>query len=164
MAGGKISKLRRGIRPYRRVTLGNGDNSLDVIVVLLSADDMQEIEELTEQYCQNNKDRINQKVRRKYYNKLLCHYCMMDPDDSTFTTPITESPDEVGENMDEEDINRICQAYSELLINKAPKLEMLKKEEFEELKKHLEVTPLSDLSTVSLAHLVNFHRTIVSER
>ena len=161
MAGGKISKLRRGVRPHKHVRLGD---TLDVVVVLLPSDVMQDIEEQTEEYCQENKNRINQRVRAKHYNKLLCYHCMRDPDDDTFSTYMASSVEEVGASMDEEAIKRVCQAYSELLVNKAPKLEMLSEQDFEELKKYLEVTPLSDLSTVSLVHLVNFLRTIVSEK
>jgi hypothetical protein len=77
---------------------------------------------------------------------------------------MTDSIEEVGRSLDDEDIKRVCEAYSELLVNRAPKLEMLKQEEYEELKKVLEATQLSDLSTVSLVHLKHFHLTIVSEK
>ena len=88
---------------------------------------------------------------------------MRDPSDPTLSTKIASSPAEVGECLDNEDISRICGAYGELIINKAPKLETLTQEELDIIKKHLEVTPLSDLSTVLLVHLKNCHQTIVSE-
>ena len=68
------------------------------------------------------------------------------------------------ECMDLEDINRVVNAYGELMMNKAPKLELLTQAQLETVKKHLEVTPLSDLSTVLLVHLANCHQTIVSEK
>jgi hypothetical protein len=86
----------------------------------------------------------------------------MDPDD--INIQIFDDMDDVGKILDEEDIKRVCMAYNELMANKAPKIEMMKQDEFDELKKYLEVTQLSDLSTVSLIHLTNFHRTIVSEK
>ena len=87
---------------------------------------------------------------------------MRDPDD--ISERISSSVQEVMECMDLEDINRIVKAYGELMMNKAPKLELLTQDQLEVVKKHLEVTPLSDLSTVSLVHLANFHQTIVSEK
>jgi hypothetical protein len=163
MAGGKISQLRRGVRPHKLITLGYDNNTIDVMVVLLSSDVMQLIEEQTEEYCQANPKRVNQKVRQKYHNKLLCHYSMRDPSDPTYEKLMTDDVNDVG-SLDDEDIKRVCEAYSELMVNRAPKLEMLKQEEFEELKKVLEVIQLSDLSTVSLVHLTHFLRTVVSEK
>jgi hypothetical protein len=160
----KVSRLRRGVKPHKLVTLGNGSDTIDVMVVLLPSDLIMSIEEQVEEYCQKNEGKVNPKIRNKLHNKLLCHYCMRDPEDPTYNTFMTESPDDVGRNMDDEDIKRICEAYNQLLINKAPKLEMLNEDEFKSLKKYLEVTPLSGLSTVSLVHLTNFHQTIVSEK
>jgi hypothetical protein len=163
MAGGKIvSQLRRGIRPHKLVTLGNGSNTTDVMVVLLPSDIMLDIETRVEEFCQDNPKKSNMKVRTRLYNRLLCYYCMMDPDD--INIQIFDDMDDVGKILDEEDIKRVCMAYNELMANKAPKIEMMKQDEFDELKKYLEVTQLSDLSTVSLVHLTNFHRTIVSEK
>lgn len=98
------------------------------------------------------------------YNKLLAYYCMRDPDDPTMNTKLADSVEEVGEFLDLEDISRVVNAYSELIMNKAPKIELMSQEEFDELKKYLDVTPLSDLSTVSLVHLGNFRRSVVSEK
>lgn len=164
MAGGKVSQLRRGIRPHKLVTLGVDGSTIDVMVVLLSSDVMQLIEEQTEEYCQTNSKKVNSKVRAKYHNKLLCHYCMRDPEDPKYEVFMTDSVNEVGQNLDDEDINRVCEAYSELLVNRAPKIGMLKQEEYEELKKVLEITQLSDLSTVSLVHLKHFHLTLASKK
>jgi hypothetical protein len=77
---------------------------------------------------------------------------------------MTDSPEEVAAMMDLEDISRVVNAYQELILNKAPKLEMITQNQLDEIKNYLEVTPLSDLSTVLLVHLANCHRTIVSEK
>ena len=104
----------------------------------------------------------SQKNRAMYYNKLLCYHCMRVPTD--INEKIASSPDEIGELLDVEDIQRVCEKYNELIVNKTPKLEVLTEEELDSLKKYLEVTPLKDISTVSLVHLKYFHQTLVSEQ
>ena len=160
----KLWKLRYGVPEHKNVTLGNGDNTVDVTVVSLSADVMQMIDEVVEEYCNKNKERVNDVVRSQFYNINLVHHCMRDPNSDRFSEKMTESPEEVAQIMDLEDISRIVNAYQELIMNKAPKLEFITQEQLDEIKKHLEVTPLSDLSTVLLVHLANCHRTIVSEK
>ena len=77
---------------------------------------------------------------------------------------IFDNIDEVLETLDNEDIARVVEAYRELIMNKSSyKLETLEQEDINNLKKFLEVTPLSDLSTVQRLHLTNFHQTILSE-
>lgn len=159
----KLRKLRLGIPEHQNVTLGNGDNAVTVAVVALSADIMQQLDEQVEGYCQKNADKVNDDVRTQYYNRLLTYYCMRDPEDPTLQTMMAESADEVAEIMDIEDISRICNAYGDLMMNKAPKIEIISEEQLELIKKHLEVTPLSDLSTVLLVHLGSCHQAIISE-
>lgn len=164
MADGSIlMKLRTGIPQHKNVTLGNGDNAVKVVVVLLTSDEILEIEEETEEYCHEIGDRANHVVRDHYYNRLLCAMCMRDPSDSTFKTNVA-TVEEVGQLLDTEDIDRVCDAYRELLINKAPKVELLTEDQLVELKNYLEVTPLKDLSTVLLVHLKSCHQTLVSEK
>lgn len=166
MVGGKskLWQLRAGIPVHKNVTLGNGDSTVQVTVVSLPADIMQMIDETVEAYCKKNRDKVNDAVRMQYYNINLVHHCMRDPNSDRFSAKMTDSPEEVASMMDLEDISRIVNAYQELILNKAPRLEMISQDQLDEIKNYLEVTPLSDLSTVSLVHLANFHRTIVSER
>lgn len=166
MVGGKskLWKLRAGVPIHKNVTLGNGDSTVEVTVVSLPADTMQMIDETVEAYCKKNRDKVNDVVRTQFYNINLVHWCMRDPNSNRFTVKMTDSPEEVASIMDLEDISRVINAYQELLLNKAPKLEFITQEQLDEIKNYLEVTPLSDLSTVSLVHLANFHRTLVSER
>lgn len=156
-----LKDLRRGIPPHKRVHIGGADG-YDVMVVVLSADKCLEIEEQTQDYCSSRGSKANENVKNQFYNALLVANCMRDPDD--LTVPIASSLNEVMECMDLEDINRVVNAYGELMMNKAPKLELLTQEQLDTVKKHLEVTPLSDLSTVLLVHLANCHQTIVSEK
>ena len=155
-----LKDLRRGIPPHKRVHIGGADG-YDVMVVVLSADKCLEIEEQTQDYCSSRGSKANENVKNQFYNALLVANCMRDPDD--LTVPIASSLNEVMECMDLEDINRVVNAYGELMMNKAPKLELLTQAQLDTVKKHLEVTPLSDLSTVLLVHLANCHQTIVSE-
>ena len=166
MVGGKskLWQLRAGIPIHKNVTLGNGDSTVQVTVVSLTADIMKMIDEVVEEYCKKNRDKVNDVVRTQYYNINLVHHCMRDPNSDRFSVKMTDSPDEVAEMMDLEDISRIVNAYHELILNKAPKLEMITQEQLDEIKNFLGVTPLSDLSTVLLVHLANCHRTIVSEK
>ena len=156
-----LKDLRRGIPPHKRVHIGGADG-YDVMVVVLSADKCLEIEEQTQDYCSSRGSKANENVKNQFYNALLVAHCMRDPDD--LTVRIASSLNEVMECMDLEDINRVVNAYGELMMNKAPKLELLTQEQLDTVKKHLEVTPLSDLSTVLLVHLANCHQTIVSEK
>jgi metal-responsive CopG/Arc/MetJ family transcriptional regulator len=166
MVGGrsKLWQLRAGIPIHKNVTLGNGDSTVEVTVVSLPADTMQTIDETVEEYCKKNREKVNDTVRTQLYNIHLVHHCMRDPNSDRFSVKMTDSPEEVSSIMDLEDISRIINAYQELILNKAPKLEFITQEQLDEIKKHLEVTPLSDLSTVLLVHLANCHRTIVSEK
>lgn len=155
-----LRSMRTGQAPYCRVTLGNGSGSFDIAVVIISSDEMLEINELTEERY-HNKDIDNERNRARFYNRLLCYHCMRTLEDTS--VKIASSPDEVGELLDDEDIKRVCEKYNEMIVNKAPKLEVLKEEQLDELKKYLEVTPLKDISTVSLVHLKYCHQTLVSE-
>ena len=166
MVGGKskLWQLRAGIPEHKNVVLGNGDTTVDVTVVSLPADTMMMIDEVVEEYCKINADKVNDAVRMQFYNINLVHHCMRDPNSDRLSVKMTDSPEEVAEMMDLEDISRIINAYQELILNKAPRLEMITQEQLDEIKNFLEVTPLSDLSTVLLVHLANCHRTIVSEK
>lgn len=165
MAGdkNKLYFLRSGIPPHRRATLVGGDQKVEVMIVLLNSNESQEIDEMVEEYCQSKKDKVNSKVRSQYYNKLLCSYCMRDIEDPTYKKRIVTIT-EVGELMDVSDINVICKVYQELMMNKAPKLELLNADDYDEIKNYLGVTKLNDLSTVSLIHLKSFHLTLASEK
>lgn len=174
MAGDKISylkRMRKGEPPHMIVTLGNGSDAFDVAVILLSNDTMLGINEQVEDRYHTTIDENgnviksgieNQKTRAMYYNRLLCFECMRVP--GNLKERIAEDADEVGKLLDDEDIKRVCERYNELLVNKAPKLEVLTEEELNSLKKYLEVTPLKDISTVSLVHLKYCHQTLVSEQ
>ncbi len=116
----KLWKLRYGVPEHKNVTLGNGDNTVDVTVVSLSADVMQMIDEVVEEYCNKNKERVNDVVRSQFYNINLVHHCMRDPNSDRFSEKMTDSPEEVAQIMDLEDISRIVNAYQELIMNKAP--------------------------------------------
>lgn len=156
-----LHALRKGTPPHKRVHIGGADG-YDVAVVILSADKCLELEESVQEYCSSREKRVNEKVRAQFYNALLVKECMRDPDD--LSKQIADSVAEVMECMDLEDINRVVNAYGQLMMNKAPKLELITQEQLDSLKKYLEVTPLSDLSTVLLVHLANCHQTIVSEK
>lgn len=160
----KLWKLRAGVPAHKNVTLGNGDTTVDVVVVALSADIMQMIDETVEEYCKKNKDRVNDNVRAQFYNINLVYHCMRDPNSDKYSAKMADSVEEIAAIMDFEDISRITNAYKELILNKAPRLEFVTQEQLDEIKNYLEVTPLSDLSTVLLVHLGNCHRTIVSEK
>lgn len=165
-----LKRMRTGQPPHSIVTLGNGSDSFDVAVVLLSNDVMLSINEDVERryheildgdkYVKNVTD--TQKNRAMFYNRLLCYHSMREPDN--LNNKIANNPDEIGQYLDDEDIKRVCEKYNELIVNKAPKLEVLTEEELDSLKKYLEVTPLKDISTVSLVHLKYCHQTLVSER
>ena len=164
-----LKKMRTGQPLHKIVTLGNGSDSFDIAIVLLSSDTMLSInEEVEERYhAIIDGDKIvknpldTPKNRAMYYNRLLCYHSMRMPKD--LDTKIASSADEVGQLLDNEDIKRVCEKYNELIVNKSQKLEVLTEEELDELKKYLEVTPLKDISTVSLVHLKYFHQTLVSE-
>jgi len=156
-----LADLRNGTPPHKRVHIG-GDDGIDVMVVLLGADVCLELEEKTNEYCLSKESRANEVIKNQFYNALLCKECMRDADD--ISKPVSTDIEEILRCMDLQDISLVVDAYNELMMNKAPKLELLTEEQLDELKKTLEVTPLSGLSTVSLVHLANFHQSIVSEQ
>lgn len=165
----KIRSMRMGKRSHSKVKLGVGDDSVMVAVVLLPSDIMLDInEKVEERYAPIVKDgvvikntRQNDVTRNQYYNQLLCLHCMREIDDldrAVFTTV-----EEVGSILTLEDIKRVCEAYNSLIVNNSDKLETLRQEDYDELKKLLEVTPLKDLSIVSQVHLMYFLQTVLSE-
>ena len=166
----RIKNLRTGKRSHTSVNLGMGDNMVRVAVVLLPSDTILDINEKVEERYQDvvvdgvvvKNPKKNEVTRNQYYNKLVCFHCMRDPEN--LEEKVFESEDEVGQLLDNDDIGRVCEKYNELLVNNSNKLETMSEEDFEDLKKYLEVTPLKDLSTVSLVHLKYFHKTIVSEK
>lgn len=161
----KLAALRRGVPLHKRITLGVGSNTLDVVVVLLSSDDMLDIEQATEEYCRTIGEKKNNRiVRNNYYNRMLAAIAMRDPSDPTFQTLMVSDPDEVGEYLDIEDIDRITTAYKELLSDKVPKMDLLSEDQLEEIKNFLRVTPWKDLSTTLRLHLKSCHQTIVSRQ
>ena len=165
-----LKRMRTGQPPHGIVTLGNGSDSFEVAVVLLSNDIMLNINEAVEDRYHSTveEDKIiknpldTPKNRAMYYNRLLCYHCMRVPTD--LEQKVASSIDEIGQLLDDEDIKRVCEQYNNLIVNKAPKLEVLTEEELDSLKKYLEVTPLKDISTVSLVHLKYCHQTLVSEK
>ena len=157
----KIRDLRKGNPSHKIIALGNGDSMIKVAVVLLSSDIMLDINEKVEERYQENPQKMNKTTRNQYYNMLLCFNCMRSTDDISIQLFDTEK--EVGEFLNLEDIKRVCEAYNELIINNAPKLETMKEEDYDEVKKFLGETKLKDLSMVSLVHLMYFHQTIHSE-
>lgn len=172
MAGGTIDKIRNmrmGKFTHSTVKLGLGDDVVQVAVVLLPSDTMLEINELVaERYApqvvdgetvENSKN--NETTRAQYYNQLLCFHCMREMED--LNEKIFTKFEDVGTILTLEDIRRVCEAYNNLIINNSDKLEVLKQEDYDELKKFLEVTPLKDLSIVSRVHLKYFLQTILLE-
>lgn len=170
ISGSYLRRMRTGQHPHVIVTLGNEGDGFNVAVVLLSSDDMLDINEQVDKRYAPKYDKEGKAIpnpvgtqnnRSRFYNRLLCYHAMRLPEDLEIR--VADSPDEVGELLDDEDIKRVCEKYNELLVNKAPKLEVIKKEELEELKKYLEVTPLNAINTVSLVHLKYCHQTLTSE-
>lgn len=165
----KIRNMRMGKRSHSTVKLGMGDDSVVVAVVLLPSDIMLDINEMVEErYAPTVQDGVvvknskqNDATRNQYYNQLLCLHCMREVnnlDESIFSTI-----EEVGSILTLEDIKRVCEAYNALIVNNSDKLETLKQEDYDQLKKLLEVTPLKDLSIVSQVHLMYFLQTVLSE-
>jgi hypothetical protein len=172
MAGDTLNKIRRmraGKKFCSKVKLGSGDDNVMVAVVLLPSDVMLDINEMVEErYAPTVQDGVlvknskyNDITRNQYYNQLLCFHCMREVDN--IEEKIFSTVEEVGSVLTLEDIKRVCEAYNALIVNNSDKLETLKQEDFDELKKFLEVTPLKDLSIVSQVHLMYFLQTLRSE-
>ena len=160
MAGSKISQLRQG-KPVSKIVDLRGK---EFGIVLVSMDILRDIEEKTQSYTVNNPGKASESSRNNYYEVQLAYNCLRDLEDETLETKAADSVEEISQVLDNEDINRVMNAYSDLLLQKAPKLEMITEEQLTEIKKHLEVTPLKDLNTVLLVHLMNCHQVIVSNR
>lgn len=165
----KIKNLRTGKRSHTTVDLGVGEEIVKVAVVLLPSDTMLDInEKVEERYHDTVQDGVvipnpkkNEITRNQYYNQLLCFNCMRDIND--LDEKVFDEEDEVGKYLDLDDIGRVCEKYNELIVNNSNKLETMTEEDFDELKKFLEVTPLKDLSIVSQVHLMYFLQTVLSE-
>ena len=71
---------------------------------------------------------------------------MREPED--LDVKIFEKFEDVGHNLTLEDIKRVCETYNNIIVNNSDKLETMKPEDYDELKKFLEVTPTTDYNTV----------------
>lgn len=148
----KLSQLRRGTIPHKVIKLRD---SLDVAIVVLPTDTIKQINADIEEYMAEHPTHNTETIRNQMYDAHLCYECMRDP--NNITERIATSVEETGDILDQEDISRVTSAYGEIMINKAPKIELMTEEEFSDLKKFLEATPLKDLDTVLLVHLKNCH-------
>lgn len=158
MASDKLYKMRSGTPQHKSIKL-RGE---DFAIVLLGSDIIRSIEEQTEEYYNRNKDRVNDAVRAQYYNALLVFNCLRDP--NNLSERVADKVSDIESALDSVDMTEVVDAYRELIINKSPRIDLLTQDELDEVKKHLEVTALSDLSTVLCVHLKNCHLTIVSEK
>jgi hypothetical protein len=150
-----LKDLRGGKPPFKVIKIAS--DQMEVAVVVLSADKIIEIDEQVDEYMESKGSKSGD-LRIQIYNALLCHNAMRNPDN--IDIHVSDSVSEVLEVLDMEDISRVINAYSTLMMNKAPKLELMTEKDLENVKKYLEVTPLSDLSTESLVHLANFRQTL----
>lgn len=148
--GSKLAELRRGVTK-RIVTLSD---KVEIAVLIVPTGTLRRIESDIEEWCQSHQSSANDQVRRQLYDIMLCHECMRDKDD--INVKVTSNWEEAEELLDAEDVSRVLGAYKELMVNKAPKIELLTDEEFNNLKKSLEKIELTDLSTVSALHLKNY--------
>lgn len=151
----KLSLLRSGTPTHTLVTL-NGD--LSVAVVAVPIDEIVQCEISTDAYIKalGEVAKDNAYIKEHAYNCQLIYRILRDP--QNLSMKMADSAEEIMKNLDAEDITRILDTYTKMMINKAPKLEFINEEQLDEIKKHLEVTPLSDLNSVSLVHLMNFHQ------
>lgn len=145
----KLADLRRGVTKGTVTLSGN----IEVAVVIVPTSTLRQIECDIEEWCQGHPKQASQQVRKQMYDIMLIHECTRDKDN--IDVKITDSWQEAETLLDNEDVSRILSRYQELMVNKAPKIELLTDEEFEKLKKLLEGTKLTDLSTVSALHLKN---------
>lgn len=159
---GRLSELRLGTITSSKIEV-MGET---MAIVILPADTIREIEELSEQYVQGIEgieSQSNMNIKNMFYDRLLVYHCLRDS--NKLDVKIADSPDEVGESLDIDDIRRIAERYGEMMLNKsdATSLELLDEEQLDNIKKFLETTQLKDLNTVSLVHLANFHQAIALE-
>jgi hypothetical protein len=152
----KLSQLRMG-KPASKIIDIRG---MRMAVVILPIDTMRDIEYKVEKYALDNDGAVSEIMKNQYFDTLLAFNCLRNPEN--LDEYMAETEIELGGILDSEDINKIATAYGEIMVTKAPKLELLSEDQFEDIKKFLEVTPLNDIGTVSLVHLTNFHQTIVS--
>lgn len=153
----KLSQMRMGVPIHDEVMI----RDVKFAVVILPSDTVRQIEEDVERYMESNKGKVNERVHNLMFDSELVYYSLRDIDDSTLKTKVADSAEEVRNTFDEEDISRVTEVYGTLMMNKSKKLELLNEEQFDEIKKVLEVTPLSELSTVSQVHLANFHQATI---
>lgn len=148
----KLSQLRKGTIPHKVITLRD---DFKVAVVVLPTDTIKQINADIEEYMIEHPSHNTDIIRNQMYDTYLCYECMRDPDD--LNKRVASDVKETGDILDNEDISRVTTAYGEVMINKAPKIELMTEEEFSDLKKYLEKTALKDLDTVLLVHLKNSH-------
>lgn len=165
--GSFISNLRRGITPFKIISLSNGnDETFNVAVVLLSSDLMCDInDKVCEKYGEPTEveDKQREKAKNIYYNTLLAYHCTRVPEEP-YAEYIASCYEEFTRYMDLEDIQRITNAYNELLIDKCDKIELLTDERLEELVNFLDRQAeegWKGLSTTVFIHLTNLYNTLL---
>lgn len=152
----KLSSLRRDVPPHSMHEFkdGNGKPIFEFAIVLLN---MEQIRRCGEQVVLFNK---NNEVDDPNYSEVifninLVYHCMRQPDN--LDMHIANGIDEIQEFLSEGRMNYIVEQYYLLEAVHSPKsLELLTNEEMEELKKLIGQIQLSNLSTISQAHLKSF--------
>lgn len=157
----KLHELRRGNPKFSRVYLGDENDGVEVAVVILTADDVLDIDEQVQVYCSSAPNKINDIVRSEIANAMICQRAIRNPDN--LDEKLLDSLKQTLEMLDLEDMGRIIKAYNELMINRAPKLETLSSEDLEEIKKKLKTAKLKDLNIVQRLHLTSFLQAMRSE-
>ena len=72
-----LRRLRNGAPQHKKIVLGNGEDSITVVVVMLSIDEMQMINEKVEEYAHINPTKMSDSVKQQMYNKLLAYNCVI---------------------------------------------------------------------------------------
>lgn len=164
-----LSKLRRGIPSNKKIKLGHGDNEIEVLVALLSNDEMIEVEDMVIEKYGEKKQEGDTKARNLYYNSLLAYKCTRVPDNVYLN--IADTYEEFSEAINFVETEKIIKTYNELLINETDKIEFLTEEQLDDLVDFFGITHLEKLytlNTVSLIHLRNLYLsledTIVKEK
>jgi len=152
---GKLAKLRLGTPPHKIISV----KGMDIAVVVVSSDVIRICEEAISSH-KYTKDGITDDLRNYIYDVNMCFHCMRDPED--LNIKVADSIKETRESLDMNDVHLVTQAYQDLMLEGAPKLEMITEEEYTSIKKTLEQTKVNDLNIVSQLHLKSFHLTTIS--
>ncbi len=151
----RLSKIKAGVKHFAPVNIPGTDEYAHMVV--LSSEDMVLVKKKAIAYC-SGKEIGDADSFNVILNSYILYEALKVPDqhDKFFA----ESPEEIRELLSLSELDGLIDEHMALQEDTSKELNILSKDDLEEVKKHLETTQLNDLSGESIRALKRFLLTL----